>query len=365
MKKTLTITTVRAQNYGAVLQAYALHKKILTLGGDNELIYLENEKISYFESLKGHKLRTKCIKILENYFRIYRYFKSKRGFNRFVEFSEKNFKRTKEIMNLDELNLQAYDAIITGSDQMFGFGVNENINKARFLYFEKNIDIKKYSFAASFSTYNLPENRLSFMKNQLQGFDKISVRETQGKAFLAEKLNLTSHVNIDPVFLLNSKEWEKIIQNERIIKEKYILCYFLISSPVLQKMLDELKKKYNYPIIAVQLTAVKRIKADKYIFDAGPKEFLNLIKNAEVIVTTSFHGTAFSIIFEKEFYSVLREGYRTERFESLLAKLNINKRLIIKEEDSKNIPPIDYELVRKQLEKEKEKSCNYLLEILK
>lgn len=365
MKKTLTITTVRAQNYGAVLQAYALHKKILMLGGDNELIYLKNEKTSYFENLKGHRIRTKCIKILENYFRVYRYFESKKGFNRFIEFSEKNFKKTKEIMNLTELDLQAYDAIITGSDQMFGFGVNENINKARFLYLEKKINIKKYSFAASFSSYTLPESQLSFMKTQLQNFDSVSVRETQGQVFLIEKLGINSHVNIDPVFLLSSKEWEEIISNERIIKEKYILCYFLINSPMLQKILDNLKKKYNYPIIAVQLTAVKRVKADKYIFDAGPKEFLNLIKNAEIVVTTSFHGTAFSIIFEKEFYSILREGYRTERFESLLTKLNINKRLISKDDNLKDIPPIDYELVRKLIENEKTKSNEYLLQILK
>lgn len=365
MKKTLTITTVRAINYGAVLQAYALHKKILMLGAENELIYLKNEKPNYFQSLRKYNFRIKCIKLLENYFRIYRYFSCKSCFNKFVKFSEENFKHTKEIMSLNDIELNKYDAIITGSDQMFGFGVDKNINMARFLCFDDKNKIKRYSFAASFSSYNLDKKQNEFMKKQLKKFEKISVREEQGKSFLKNALSIESQVNIDPVFLLEQEEWEKIITNKRIIKEKYILCYFLISSPILEQVIKKLKEKYNdCKVISVQLTSLKRIKADKYIFDAGPKEFLNLIKNAEAVVTTSFHGTAFSLIFKKDFYSVLKKGYRTERFESLLGKVDLKERLLIEDVKIENILPINYDIVFKKLKEEKRKSIEYIKEIL-
>lgn len=362
MKKTLTITTARTQNYGAVLQAYALHKKIFQLGGQNEIIYLESERPRFFEKMKGYGFKIKLIKLLENIFKLIRYPQSKRNFNRFIEFSENNFKHTKEILELDEIELKKYDAIITGSDQMFGFGPNSQINKARFLFFRYSGKIKRYSFAASFGEYDFTEVQLEFLKQQLNQYEIISVRETQGKKYLKEKLNIEAQVNIDPVFLLKKEDWEKIIEDEKIIKNKYILCYFLVSSPILESMIKNLKKKYGYPVVCVQTTAIKRIKADKYIFDAGPKEFLNLIKNAEFVITTSFHGTAFSIIFEKDFYSILKKGYRTERFESLLEKLNLKDRML--SSVCEEITSINYQGVSKIITKNREKNIQYLEKIL-
>lgn len=362
MKRTLTITTARAENYGAVLQAYALQKTIQKFGGENELIFLKNEKPEFWESIKGYSLRTKCIKILENIFRLYRYNELKNRFNKFLDFSENTLVHTKEITKLDELDLENYNALITGSDQVFGFSVDSNITNNRYLVCEKNI--KKYSFAGSFSTYGLTELQEKFMKEQLKKYQKISVREGQGKKFLEDKLGLEAEVNIDPVFNFTKEEWEEMIDTKKIISKKYILCYFLISSPILESVISEVKKKYNLPVVAIQLTAIKRIKVDNYVFNAGPLDFLNLIKNAEAVVTTSFHGTAFSVIFEKDFYSVLKPGYRTERFTSLLNKLNINDR-IINSKDYTLIEKIDYKSVNEKLKVEREKNLDYIKEFLK
>ncbi|KDE62051.1 hypothetical protein FUSO5_10305, partial [Fusobacterium necrophorum BFTR-1] len=350
-----------AINYGAILQAYSLQRKILEMGYKNEIIYIKNEKPKYFEEIKGYPIRIKIIKLLENFFRIFRYKDCKKAFNRFLNFSDENIISTKEISRLDELELENYQILITGSDQVFAFGTKENVNEIRFLNYDSDMKLKKVSFAASFGTYNLSNEQLNYMKNSLKKYDEVSVREEQGKNFLDKVLNIKSQVNIDPVFLHTKEEWESIIDKERIIKDQYILCYFLVSSPILENVIKKLKVKYNLPIVCVQLTSIKRIRADKYIFDAGPKEFLNLFKNAEFIVTTSFHGTAFALIFEKSFYSVLKAEYRTERFESLLKKVNLENRII--REEIPEISEIDYISVRDIIEENRLRNIDYLKKI--
>ena len=106
------------------------------------------------------------------------------------------------------------------------------------------------------------------MKEQLKKYITISVREEQGKSFLKKEFNLDSQVNIDPVFLHTKKEWSSLTTPSKLIKEKYILVYFLVGAPILQKVIDKVKEKYKLPVVCLQLTAIKRIKADKYIFDA-------------------------------------------------------------------------------------------------
>lgn len=362
MKKTLTTTTSRAINYGAILQTYSLHRKIKGMGCQNEVVHVKNEKPKYFEEIKGYPIRTKLIKLLENYFKIIRYKKCKRAFDNFLEFSKENIISTPEILSLNEIELDNYDLIITGSDQVFGFGIKQNVNDICFLKIDDTKKIKRYSYAASFSSYNLNAEEKAYMKEQLEKYTTISVREEQGKAFLKKEFNLNSQVNIDPVFLHTKEEWDSLTTPNRLIKEKYILVYFLVGAPILEKVIDKVEEKYKLPVVCLQLTAIKRIKADKYIFDAGPKEFLNLFKNAEFIITTSFHGSAFSIIYEKPFYSVLKKGYRIERFESLLKKLNLEDRMVI--EKLEEIREVDYTKISLEVEKNRIEGINYLKKIL-
>lgn len=368
MKKTLTITTARAQNYGAVLQSYALQKTIEKFGAENRIIFLKKEKpklrkniFEFLQEISKDKFKFKCIKILEYIFELYRSKHVKQRFNKFISFSEHVLKHTSEIEVLDDLPLEEYVALITGSDQVFNTSLKPNIKNNRFLICNKKI--KKYSFAAGLSSYALSKEDKLFMEKALSKYETISVRETQAAKYLEKELKLDVQVNIDPVFNLSKIEWENMIEAKRIVSKKYILCYFLISSPYLKNVLEYLKNKYKLPIICVQTGSVKRIKADKYIFNAGPLEFLNLIKNAEVVVTTSFHGTAFSIIFEKDFYSVIKPGYKTERFTSLLNKLELADR-IIDSNNYKNLKQIDYDKVNILLEQERKINLDYIGKIL-
>lgn len=362
MKRTLTTTTSRAINYGAILQTYSLHRKIKDMGCQNEVVHVKNEKPKYFEEIKGYSIRAKLIKSLENCFKIIRYKKCKRAFDNFLKFSKENIISTPEIMTLNEIDLDNYNLIITGSDQVFGFGTKQNVNDIRFLKIDNVKAIKRYSYAASFGSYNLNNEEKIYMKEQLKKYITISVREEQGKSFLKKEFNLDSQVNIDPVFLHTKKEWSSLTTPSKLIKEKYILVYFLVGAPILQKVIDKVKEKYKLPVVCLQLTAIKRIKADKYIFDAGPKEFLNLFKNAEFVITTSFHGTAFSVIFEKPFYSVLKNGYRTERFENLLKQLHLENRMIT--DCLGEIESIDYKNISPIIEQKRIESIEYLKKIL-
>ena len=147
------------------------------------------------------------------------------------------------------------------------------------------------------------------------------------------------------------------------INFEYILCYPLLGNKNFQKIIDQVKQKLNLPVVCVQTIAKKRVKADYYIYDASPNEFLDLIRNSKFVLTSSFHGTAFSIIFEKPFYTLIKD-YKPQRMENLTNLLGLEDRIIrdkIKEIDVN----IDYKTVNNKLSSEREKSLLYLKEMIK
>lgn len=132
---------------------------------------------------------------------------------------------------------------------------------------------------------------------------------------------------LDPTFLLDAQEWEQIMDKQAIFQGKYILYYGFDTSDFCAEAMRLLKKKLGMPVVGISVSLHSPYSFDCFYQQAGPCEFLNLIKNASVILTSSFHGMALSINFRKDFI-VLKHGTRMSRMESLLSKFNLENRLI-------------------------------------
>lgn len=360
--RSVTITTHRAINYGAVLQSYALQKAHESLGIDNVLLDVP-ETTSIYEKLNFHNLRSLVAGSLINFTTFFNQKKSKKLLNDFNNFVKNRIKTTEriytDIKDVNE-NLPKTDFFICGSDQVFGLrGPQDDI---RIINFGPS-DMLRFSYAASLGEYDWNDEEKERAKDILKKYKKISVRENFAKDYLESFIERECVVNIDPVFLLSKEDWRKI-EKKPDINEKYILCYNLISNVNMQKTLNLVKNKYGYKVVCLQTYPMKRLKADKYIFDAGPEEFLGWLDNAEAIVTTSFHGTAFSAIFEKPFYTLIK-NYKSQRITDLLNLFGLSERVIRDTDKEISIDiNVDFSYCREKISEERDKSFQYLNDII-
>lgn len=355
--KIITVTSHRAYNYGAVLQAYALHKVLSSIKYENELLDYYNYPDTDPSRIKAKRHPKVMLRaFLLNSFALFHMKETKRFKSGFHEFVEKYLKMTKRYPSLEDLqnNPPAADLYLTGSDQVFALG--GSLMPLRFLEFGN--PKAKVSYAASLGSYQASEKDCKYYIERLAGFAKISIREKQGAQYLNKITGYECESHIDPVFLLSKDEWSAFSSPSQV-EEKYILCYPMLGNVQFQFVVDKLKDQLKLPVVVLLNKPLKTVKGDTYIYGASPREFLGLIKNASAIVTTSFHATAFSIIFEKPIFSIVGL-YKPERVTNLYELFGLEKRLIT--HDSNFLPPIDmdYENIKKIIETEKDKAIRYL-----
>ncbi len=355
--KTLTVTSQRANNYGAVLQAYALQRAQEQIGYSNELLrYYETSPILAPIDYSNAAQIPKTLAM--NIFALPKYKQLKRFQKKFDEFRDECLHETRLFTSIDDLR-QEYpraDCFITGSDQVWNY--HPMRNPFRFLDFG-DTKTPRYSFSASLHNYNLTEQEKVYFREKLAHFQGISLREKTAAEYISSFTGYPCQTNMDPVFLLDKNEWRRI-EKPYEVPQKFILCYALLGNNKLQETLNNLKRRYNLPIVSLQSSAIRHIKADQFIYDVGPREFIWLIDHADKIVTTSFHGTAFSVIFEKQFYS-LTKAVLSERATDLMRLLKLENRIInIKTDNIPDIEDVDYSYATEVIEIEKVRSINYL-----
>lgn len=355
--KSITVTTQRSLNYGAVLQAYALHRVQKELGIDNYLLDVEKTSSKYEKYPEHLSKRTMIVAILNTMWFFHRK-EMNRLVSRFNSFVDENINST-DVHDINSLkqNWPKADFYITGSDQVFG--LRGEWDAIRTLNFGGE-SIRRFSYAASLGEYDWNDDEKSVFREILEKYKMVSVREMYAKKYLQTFTEKQINVHIDPVFLLERQKWEEMIR-EPIIKENYILCYPLIGNDRLQYVLNELKRLTGYKVISIQDIPVKRVKADRYFYDAGPIEYLNLIRYSEFVVTTSFHGTAFSAIFNKPFYTLIK-NYKSQRMTGLLNMLGLDSRLY-SDDTIISTDPVDFTYCNRVIEMEKKRSIEYLKDI--
>lgn len=357
--KTKTITYHNAHNYGAVLQAYALQQSILLLDIENEIINYHSNKCTIFNKFSRKIGRQTISEIVTNLATIVHYRDLKNKYNLFEKFINTELALTEKYENLvDLINIPPEaDCYITGSDQVWN--VFNGAKREFFLDFGDK-KTKRVSYAASIGIYDISQKNKEEFFNLIKKFDKISVREKQSKTFIEKESNKKCCVNIDPVFLLAKERWAQI-SNKTYSCEKYILCYPLLHHPLLNEALKKLKDSTGYKVIILNPNARTKIKGDKIIRNAGPREFLNLFENAEIILTTSFHGVAFSIINEKKFFSFIN-SHAPSRINNILNILGLEDRIVNDINDVIS-DEINYSNVNKLKKSEVDKSIKYLKDL--
>ena len=354
------ITFNRAINYGAVLQSFALKNKIISLGHECTVINYYSEMVEKGASpfyLKNFSIKEILITILQIKMRL---IKNKK----FKNFSEKYLDCSSELFDKETIQSQknAYDAIITGSDQVWNYeitGLDENY----FLSFVSK-ETRKISYGASFGVSSIPKEYKQKYRKLLSHLDDISVRESSGADIVQELLGFHPEIVIDPVFLIKTDEWLKIAKDP-CISEEYILVYSINKSKCYQ-IAEKIQKKTGEMIVGLQTPMSNRVKC-KAIRDESPEEFLGWIKNAKYIITDSFHGTAFSIIFEKQF--IFCNGgtgsNRLSRQRTLLEIAHLTDRASYPDEYEKIYEEIDYKVVKKCINIAVAVSENFLMEKLR
>jgi len=359
MEKSVCIVTSEESfhnNYGAALQGYALFTTISGMGYKPKIIrYKGGMQPRYRDmNIKG-KLRYKLIKIYHYLFknkeqrlsiRIFKkYIKEIRSREQlFLSFQDSfmDFYDSKRVGWYDlKENPPVADIYVCGSDQIWNPYFKGGKNDLGYFLDFALPNKKRIAYAPSFGCPKLPDKARENIPELLNKFAFISVREKEGANIVFESIKKKVPVVADPTLLLTKEQWNDIATIPSNIPKEYILCYRFSNNCETKKAIDKLGIQLNLPIISLPLTYVSMNDDYSKIFNAGPTDFIGLIKNAKLICTDSFHAAVFSIIFNKAFYVFPRENFHkssanmNSRILNLLSISNLRDRFVTTYKDIK------------------------------
>lgn len=351
------------QNYGSMLQTFALVKALRDLGYIVRVINYRNPKFGKVPFIK--RLIYSVARLLpESFVRNQLpqlYFPS-------IRF-RKYFNETKEESLISKLEKQCseFDAIICGSDQIWAPNVFNPIYLLNFVPDKK----RKISYAASIGLNQIPSHLIPEYTKLLSRFYKISVRESSGSVLLLKNCNILSTVVLDPTLLIASEYWHKLSMIPKIDRP-YIFCYILKEDHGYKNAIIKYGERMGLPIYGI--SACK----NDYSWmnqlsqrGIGPKDFLGLIENAHTVITDSYHGTIFSLLFHKRFISIQRFSEsetlcQNSRIEQLKAYFPIESNVVeCSETTDLTYKDVDWNSFESKLTRLRANSINYLKESLK
>ena len=352
MKKVLLLTLhSQNNNFGSVLQAFALQKYLRNLEFDVTVL---NYQPFYSNGATNWKMKVK--KLITNLLFLPFYLERTKRFNKVL--SCENL--TDKVTTYDKLYLFAhgYDIYMIGSDQVWNPKFLCGQDPA---YYFKFVDEGiKVSYAASLGNSNHNIEELVSLGNNIADFYRVSLRENKSVKQL-EGLGFQNLLYVlDPVFLLDVSDYRAMQEN--ISEKGYILAYIIEKDEFMFKVVDKIAKALNKKVIQIGGFASK-CKYDKYPREAGPLDFLAYIDNADFVITSSFHGTAFSLIYNKQF-AVVMPSDNTLRLENILETAGLEDRIIDELDDVEDMfKTIDYAPVNERIERARTISRNFLNDI--
>lgn len=309
-----------SKNYGGVLQSYALCQFLKNQGFDAEQIQFDKDKGESIKRRLGKAYRyTLSIPRRIKYRRLYKEIRGREV--KFAAFRDGAICHSKEVFTQDSLNRLAkeYQLYITGSDQVW----HPNAVCDAYLLDFGIEGIKKMSYAASVAKDTLSAEESGRYKKAFKDYAAISVREKSAVELLRPITPVEIQWVVDPVFLLRREEWKSLV-GSKCDSERYALCYFLGNDSTERRIAKEYAKCKNVklkvmPFLNGEISEDDLDYGDERIINASPSEFVQLIQNAEIVFTDSFHATAFSLLFERQFY-VFERSFQSSmgsRIESL------------------------------------------------
>ena len=348
MKKVLISTYCHWFSYGSVLQSFGLQQMIKSLGAKPRTVIFSNETAT--PAVGKLKIKPSLAAVRALVQRLNRA-KLETGRTRSIDFIAKNIDAA-NISSPENITFEApeADVYIAGSDQIW----RPSLKRDDYFLNYAPKDKRRISYAASMGVdAALPTEAGRFTK-LLRNIDRVSVREESMIAEIGKYTDRPILQHIDPTFLVSAAKWREY-ESEYDIKEPYILVYALYWDTSLNRQLKRLHKKTGYKIVSIQNT-LRPIYANKIVMDAGPAEFLWLVDHAQAVVTSSFHGTAFSVIFNKRFYAVVNPE-SPARIHSLLKALGVG---FAPDIASVTEYAADYTVADSNIEKEAKRSADYL-----
>lgn len=370
----------KSYNLGGLLQSYALCRHI-----SNNNDWIAEQMLSEIYIKGTHRcICTLHLPIKKIYHIIY--LKCLKILNIFIY---KNKKRRKIILDFREqvvphggiynaLNISTSisnnDIFIAGSDQIWNPAWTED---AYFLNFVPDHN-GKIAYAASIGANEVPQDFLEHVVPYLRRFDFISVREESAKEILQPYLDQEIKVTLDPTLLLPREEWDKIAV-QPTIPQPYIFVYLLGEKRAHRRLIKKFARTLGLkiaflPHVHFHFNPADCFFADYNLYDVGPAEFVGLVKNAEIVITDSFHGCVFSIIYGRKFWALKRHKdsdpqNMNSRLYTLFDSLGLGDRLIENEDacyDANFLDkPIDYDGVTTKLNAQRKESADFLLNAIK
>ena len=374
-------------NYGTVLQCFALQKaleanqidaKVINRKGIQKEISRNRRRyyrqhavdISLYKAKLGlvfHILRQKADKKFAA--------EMAQRKNAFSAFVQEYISFTDAIANFSALTqfCKSVDSVLVGSDQLW---LPVNLYGDFYTLSFVPDGVKRLSYATSFGISNMMEKERKIAQTFLQKMDWITVREKSGQKLVQELTSRDADLVCDPTILFTADEWDRYIPSAKLknIPEKYIFCYFLGKNRESREFARDLSRKTGLPIVALrhmdEFIDFDEAFGDIAPYNAGPAEFIDLIRNAEYVCTDSFHGTVFSILYNREFFTFFRHSAKSRfstnsRIESLLSVAELQERLITDNSiEVKLTDRIDYTAVDKRMQKFREASKKILLDMV-
>ena len=357
--KTGLVTFYHIHHYGALLQAYATERSVERCGSQCEIVdYYVNQNNDLF------RRPTSLGSAAADVHTALHYAPLKARYQRFEEFSKQylrisghRFESLEELKNAE----LPYDVILSGSDQIWNPKIFPD---GRFdpVFFGAFSRRRKIAYAPSFGIPHVPEGMEEELRGYLAGFSHVSVRERQGQVIVEEVTGKTVPVVLDPTLLLDREEWGAIAQPPA--DKGYILCYCISRPGALSPYIHALAEKTGLPVVQLCGIRQKVHPKAKCVLDAGPAEFLGLFQNASYVCTNSFHGTVFSVQFQKPFFTAVAPSElaapESSRTFSILSRLGLTGRIIGKGDTAGLDDAIDWASVDRRLEEARQSSLTYL-----
>ncbi len=340
-------------NYGSILNGYAVYNTLKSLGLSVLMIHKHNAKKNDWEIYNTHNE-----KFIQNFYPV-------EDVSPIIPFSR-----------LHELN-DVCDMFLTGSDQIWNYGINRIFDFAFMLNFVDD-DKKKLSFGTSFGHAKdaTPQDKRPMIRALMQRYTAVSVREQSGADICRDVYGVKAQVVVEPVFCMTKEQYLEIAAKSKLeVEEPYILTYILDPTP-------EKRKAIQYYSEISGMKALNVLDGDPRVYERnkaalnlpntmgkiGTEDFMKLYANASLVMTDSFHGTAFSIIFNKPFLSITNFKRGSVRFGELLGKFDLQDRLVPNPEkiplDKRYFEQIDFTHANAIMQRERESSIAWLRNVI-
>ncbi|GHU05148.1 hypothetical protein FACS1894147_11030 [Spirochaetia bacterium] len=361
------LTFHRAENFGAVLQTYSLQEYLKSLGHTVEIIDYRNKAIERAYDLYDisflfkHKNIVKSLWLL--FVRVFTFNTQLGNKKKYTEFRNNYLSVSQKMYtSIADFNTTDYDACICGSDQIWNPVITDGLDMVYFLDFTQKKNFKKIIYAASSElyAYKIYQEKRDILSHCIKNLDAISVREESLALEISKYSSKKIHVLLDPVFLSDRSFYLSELKHPGV--KKYIFAYYMSRPKLNQGTTLQNAKEEKKNIIEYYAAGIFIVNKKPMNWEGTVWTLMSYIYYADIVITTSYHGMLFSLIFNKDFYVINKGSIIRQR--DLLKRLHLESRIIDSYDCLNNCMPIDYTEVNKRLSAYIEESKTFLLHAL-